>query len=750
MLTLCVIVFSGRKKKRGHVIKGQKPNIIFVMADDLDVVLGSPEVMVKTKKLLRDEGVTFKNTFTTSPLCCPSRSSILTGRYAHNHHVNTNNQNCSGPSWIDGPEKQTFGKLMQEAGYRTGYFGKYLNNYNGERVPPGWDHWHGLIRNSKYYNYMVNVNSKILRHRGDYKKDYSTKIFTKASIDFFKQHKGNRNVVSKPLFMVLSLAAPHGPEDSAPQYQDRFLNITAPRSPNYNYTSLDKHWIIRKTPPLTALLANFTDALHRKRLQTLLSVDDAIERLYKMLSKTGQLDNTYLMFTSDHGYHLGQFNQVKGKAQPYEADIRIPFYIRGPNIPKGVEVAEIALNIDFLPTFLDIAHAKPPKYVDGTSVMDIAVGGVINRRKRKILKPIWKDTFLVERGKMKTNTVAKRSDPVERLVFPSERKINKMCSSRHYPKPPCTSEKKFTCHAKNGSWYLQSCAVDKSRPSTSCYCTVQISDSVNTENSKPEVDETSMLLMALEKQFERLKRRIKRHGIRGLGKNSKDKTSQNEQRNSTSSVSISKGSGKENALNRKIARGLRKIDIWRRERLRISRNRAMKRKLSESLTKTVRKVAQNSTRVCRCEKKASKKPSRKRRGRDMNCFFFDKNHWKVPPLWTGPSFTACTNSPNSSYWCLRTLNSTHDFLYCEFVTGFKEYFNITADPFQLRNVASLLKKGELDQLHTKLAYMKSCQGSRGCFLRASESLIDRKVTLKKLKRYERKKRHGILVRESKF
>lgn len=83
-------------------------------------------------------------------------------------------------------------------------------------------------------------------------------------------------------------------------------------------------------------------------------------------------------------------------------------------------------------------------------------------------------SFFIDR-KMKTNTVAKRSDPVERLVFPSERKINKMCSSRHYPKPPCTSEKKFTCHAKNGSWYLQSCAVDKSRPSTSCYCTVQIS-----------------------------------------------------------------------------------------------------------------------------------------------------------------------------------------------------------------------------------------------------------------------------------
>ena len=90
------------------------------MADDLDVNLGSTDVLKKTKRILQDEGVTFTNAFTTSPLCCPSRSSILTGRYAHNHHVNSNNKNCSGPAWIEGPEKQNFGKLLQDSGYVTG------------------------------------------------------------------------------------------------------------------------------------------------------------------------------------------------------------------------------------------------------------------------------------------------------------------------------------------------------------------------------------------------------------------------------------------------------------------------------------------------------------------------------------------------------------------------------------------------------------------------------------------------------
>ena len=109
------------------------------------------------------------------------------------------------------------------------------------------------------------------------------------------------------------------------------------RHPNYNYTSLDKHWIIRQTPPLDETKAFFTDILYRKRLQTLLSVDDAIEKIYNMLLQIGMLEKTYIIFTSDHGYHLGQFNQVKGKSQPYESDVRIPLFMRGPRIPKGVK-----------------------------------------------------------------------------------------------------------------------------------------------------------------------------------------------------------------------------------------------------------------------------------------------------------------------------------------------------------------------------------------------------------------------------
>ena len=124
---LCVLILTttaieGRRGRRKKSKRGfeKQPNIIFIMADDLDVTLGTPDVMRKTNAILRDAGVTFKNAFTTSPLCCPSRSSILTGRYTHNHHVHSNNRNCSGPGWIDREEKETMGVFMQQAGYKTG------------------------------------------------------------------------------------------------------------------------------------------------------------------------------------------------------------------------------------------------------------------------------------------------------------------------------------------------------------------------------------------------------------------------------------------------------------------------------------------------------------------------------------------------------------------------------------------------------------------------------------------------------
>uniref|UniRef100_A0A8C1QCP7 N-acetylglucosamine-6-sulfatase n=1 Tax=Cyprinus carpio TaxID=7962 RepID=A0A8C1QCP7_CYPCA len=381
-----------------------RPNIVLILTDDLDVSIGG---MVRStsmhacycsyhfaQHLPTILVISSVMKFVASPLCCPSRASILTGKYPHNHHVvnNTLEGNCSSTAWQKTQEPETFSAFLQKHGtYQTFFAGKYLNEYGSkkaggvEHVPLGWDHWFALESNSKYYNYTLSVNGRAQRHGQNYSEDYLTDVLANISIDFL-ENKSNR----RPFFMMVSTPAPHSPWTAAPQYESSFPNVKAPRDPNFNIHGKDKHWLIRQAKtPMTNSSVEFLDNAYRKRWRTLLSVDDLVEKVVRKLEVSGELSNTYIIFTSDNGYHTGQFSLPMDKRQLYEFDIRVPLLVRGPYIKPNQTSPLLIANVDLGPTILDIAgYNVNETQMDGMSFLPIMTG--------KGNSSTWRSDVLVE------------------------------------------------------------------------------------------------------------------------------------------------------------------------------------------------------------------------------------------------------------------------------------------------------------------------------------------------------------------
>nr|XP_045608741.1 uncharacterized protein LOC123764728 isoform X1 [Procambarus clarkii]XP_045608742.1 uncharacterized protein LOC123764728 isoform X2 [Procambarus clarkii] len=455
----------------GHV---RPPNIVLIMTDDQDVELGSLNYMPSLVSLMKDRGAHFPNAYCTTPICCPSRSSMLTGLYIHNHEVYTNNHNCSSQQWQDTHERRSFATYLSAAGYRTGYFGKYLNKYNGSHIPAGWQEWAGLIKNSRYYNYTVQRNGHFIKYGDHYPKDYYPHVITNEGIQFLEKNKALDS--SPPMMMVLSYPAPHGPEDSAPEHAHRFFNATDHNTMAYNYApNPDKQWLLQFTGRMHDIELKFTDLLMTKRLQTLQTIDESVAKVVNTLDAIGELNNTYIFYTSDHGYHLGQFGLVKGKSMPFEFDIKVPFLVRGPGIQPGRQVDNIALNVDLAPTFLDIAGIKPPSHMDGRSLLPVLTGNKEDGPEATS----WRDSFLVESaGRHREEDALKLREERRQLraqgligsgvnggLYTSKReRLEIICKSEEY-RSPCQEDQKWECVHEGYRWRLHKCRKGKTQGS---------------------------------------------------------------------------------------------------------------------------------------------------------------------------------------------------------------------------------------------------------------------------------------------
>jgi len=341
-----------------------RPNIILIVADDLDN--RSVAYMPNLKTLIAEQGVTFSNYFNNVPLCGPSRASILRGQFAHNTQIQTNQLPDGGfEKFRDlGHENSTVATWLQAAGYRTALFGKYLNGYPANQqqtyVPKGWDEWYGTME-GHFFNYDINENGKIVSY-GNRPEDYETDVLARHATDFIKRNK------AVPFFIYLAPFAPHSPHTPAPRHQNAFPGITAPRLPSFNESNVgDKPQWVRRLPLLTGNDVATIDLNYRERLQSLLAADDMIKSLIDTLAAIQELDDTYIFFTSDNGFHLGEHRIANGKNTAYDEAAHLPLIVRGPGVPKGKTVEHFVQNLDYAPTFAEFAGVRAPSFVDGRS-----------------------------------------------------------------------------------------------------------------------------------------------------------------------------------------------------------------------------------------------------------------------------------------------------------------------------------------------------------------------------------------------
>jgi N-acetylglucosamine-6-sulfatase len=424
------------------------PNFVVIQTDDstLDQLYAaftpSPgaaaiRAMPNTLDLIAKRGVTFTRYYVSYSLCCPSRVTLLTGRYAHNHNVRGNVQPNGGYS---GFRKRVawnhnLATWLQGAGYRTVHIGKFLNGYgdapysSGAEVPPGWSSWHTVLHADTdhfYYGYELNNNGTIEGPFGDSGSwdtreygerddpgcplapangkpcNYETDTFNRLAVQELAA-----TPPGKPFYLQLDETAPHGdfrrPAGPEPAPRDYTLFDGAPyphnRAQGFDEGNVnDKPRFIREAPYLTAQEIHTYRVYYDKALASLRSVDEGVKMIVEELGALHELRDTYVIFTSDNGFFYGEHRLTGGKFLAYEPSTHLPFLMRGPGIKPNSKTGELAANIDIAPTVLELAHVRADESIDGRSLFPYAHDTSLRTRRPILFESFVESNDVEENG----------------------------------------------------------------------------------------------------------------------------------------------------------------------------------------------------------------------------------------------------------------------------------------------------------------------------------------------------------------
>ena len=364
------------------------PNFVFLLTDDLDV--RTSDMLPRLPALIGQHGLTFTRAYVTQSLCAPSRASILTGQYPHNHRVLDNTGPDGGfAAFRRGPEGATLPVWLRAAGYRTALVGKYLNGYPAvgrpDYIPPGWDEWQAQLTDltqDRYVNYFLNENGSV-RGYGTKEEEYETDVLARKATTFIEKAVND----GKPFFLYLATDAPHLPAISAPRHATMMPGTQAPRVPSFNESDVsDKPAFVRNADLLLTQDIRKLDRTQTNRLRTMLSVEDMLSSVLSVLAANQVLDNTYVIFTSDNGLMLGEHRLVTTKNLGYEECIRVPLILMGPGISAATrDDQHPVLNVDFAPTLAELAGISVPPNLDGRSFARLLRGESVTDWRKDLL-----------------------------------------------------------------------------------------------------------------------------------------------------------------------------------------------------------------------------------------------------------------------------------------------------------------------------------------------------------------------------